>query len=122
MRCTFLFGCFLLGLSGCAGDVPDEGQHVEHRATLGDIEFIKSETPLTTDHVVLWVNGLGCPQCASNIDLQLERLPGVDDIRVDLGAGKVDVGLSGSSRPSPHSFAEAVTDAGFTLVKIEARP
>lgn len=106
--------------AGCAGEsAQQQPADSEHAVTQDDLRLVESTQPVRSDSVVLWVNGLGCPQCASNIDLQLARLPGVKGVRVDLGGGKVDVGLSGDSRPSPHDFAEAVTDAGFTLVKIE---
>ena len=116
----FSTAMFSAALGGCAGEVVQQQQaDSEHTVTQDDLRLVESTQPVRSDRVVLWVNGLGCPQCASNIDLQLARLPGVKRVRVDLGDGKVDVGLRGDSRPSPHDFAEAVTDAGFTLVKIE---
>ena len=67
------------------------------------------------------MNGLGCPLCATNIDRQLERLPGVSGVQVDLSVGKVTLAFEGQERPSPHQISEAVEDAGFTLVKVEQR-
>lgn len=94
---------------------------VEHRATAADLEFVKSESPLAGASAVLWVNGLGCPLCATNVDKQLERVPGVSSVAVDMSSGKVTIGLEGDTRPSPARLAHAVEDAGFTLVKVETR-
>jgi len=49
----------------------------------------------------------------------LERVPGVTSVQVDLGSGKVTVGLGSKRKPTPHQLSEAVVDAGLTLVKIE---
>ncbi len=113
-------------LSGCAATKSADGMAagyeenaVIHSVTDADVAFANSKDPIKADHAVLWVNGLGCPQCATNIDLQLERVRGVDEMQIDLSTGKVTVSLKGDKRPSPAQFGEAVKDAGFTLVKIE---
>lgn len=99
-------------------DMP-EGVH--HRATESDTAFIKSTEPLPAGSALLWVNGLGCPLCATNVDKQLVRVEGVQSVSVDMSNGTVLLGLSGKSRPSPARLADAVADAGFTLVKVETR-
>jgi copper chaperone CopZ len=119
-----LVGAMMVG--GCAGGggavtgtegKPTEG--VVHSVSEKDLAETNSRTALEGDEVTLWVNGLGCPQCATNIDKALENVPGVMSVQVDLGAGKVLIGLGGRSRPSPHDLSEAVKDAALTLVKIE---
>ncbi|MDX2114727.1 MAG: heavy metal-associated domain-containing protein [Planctomycetota bacterium] len=97
----------------------EEGAIV-HTVSEADLAYARSTDPITANHAVLWVNGLGCPQCASNIDLQLDRITGVQNIKVDLSTGRVNVDLFGVARPSPARLAQAVDRAGFTLVKIEA--
>ncbi|MEM7680582.1 MAG: heavy metal-associated domain-containing protein [Planctomycetota bacterium] len=63
--------------------------------------------------------GMSCPLCATNIDSVLMRHPGVGDVVVDLGAGRVYVGLvPGAEWPSAEQLADAVRDAGFTPVKV----
>ncbi len=97
-----------------------EENFINHEVSQADIEAAKSPEPIAADRVVLWVNGLGCPLCASNIDRQLERVRGVESVKVDLSVGKVTLGLSSKgSHPSPARLGEAVEDAGFTLVKVE---
>lgn len=98
---------------------PGGEQYVEYTVTDADKAAVKSKNPLTTNEAVLVVNGLGCPQCASNVDIQLVRLPGVDRADVDLSMGTVTITMSGKDRPTPNQINEAVLDAGFTLVRVQ---
>lgn len=77
-----------------------------------------SKSPVSGENATLLVKGLSCPLCATNIDLQLKRLPGVDTVNVDFDAGKVFVGFKGDRRPSQRQLADAIADAGFTLTGI----
>jgi copper chaperone CopZ len=115
-------------LAGCASssgtadgtaDGATEENAVIHTATEADLAAIKSDAPLTADAAVLYVNGLGCPLCATNVDRQLIRLRGVKTAVVDLSTGTVTIGMTGERRPSPKAIAYAVEDAGFTLVRID---
>lgn len=113
-----------LCLASCAG--PGETGHgeehaVNHTPTAADLELIKSQAPVTGSQAVLYVNGLGCPLCASNIDQQLLRVRGVEKVTTDLSQGLIAIDLTRGRQPSPARLAEAVEDAGFTLVKIETR-
>lgn len=117
----------VVALSGCATSAPAptkasmEENAVVHSVSQADEAATHSKSPLDTSKVVLWVNGLGCPQCATNADLQLKRIRAVSGVRTDLGQGKIYVDLLGKgAKPSPHDFSEAILDAGFTLVKIES--
>lgn len=118
-----------LSMIACAGPGrPDPGAShsdqdlIVHAVTPEDTAAARSETPIRADRVVLWVNGLGCPLCASNIDRQLARVDGVQSVSVDLGRGKVVLTLKpGAAHPSPARLGDAVEDAGFTLVKVEPR-
>jgi copper chaperone CopZ len=67
----------------------------------------------------LWVLGMGCPQCSNNVDEQLKKVQGVESAKVDLATGKVKVALAGTNRPTRQQLAQAITDSGFTLRKIE---
>jgi copper chaperone CopZ/outer membrane murein-binding lipoprotein Lpp len=114
----------VLALSGCAstqsGDrAAMDANAVVHVVSQADEAATHSKEPISGDKATLWVNGLGCPQCASNIDFQLKRVRGVSDVFTDLSNGKVTVSLAGGRPPSPHLLSEAVKDAGMTLVKIE---
>lgn len=116
---AFLAGCATPRAASTGEPVYEEGA-VIHNVSDADRQFARSTEPVGTPSATLWVNGLGCPQCASNIDLQLERVSGVESIYTDLSVGKVTVGFSaGAKHPSPADLSEAVEDAGFTLVKVE---
>lgn len=109
------------GSASAASQKPDMGDPIEHEVSAADRAAAKSDAPIAGAGAVLYVNGLGCPLCASNIDKQLTRVQGVDRVKVDLSQGKVDVGFApGAAHPSPAALGEAVEDAGFTLVKVEA--
>lgn len=108
------------GSGGATSGEVDEGNPINHEVSAADIASAKSTAPIAGDRATLYVNGLGCPLCASNIDRQLERVKGVDTVAVDLSVGKVDIAFKpGAERPSPARLGEAVEDAGFTLVKVE---
>ncbi len=120
-----------LVLSACASNAaphaskkpemdPAQEHIINHEVSAADLAAARSGTALPADSAVLWVNGMGCPLCASNIDKQLVRVPGVNSVKVDLGEGKVWLTLKpGAAHPSPARLGEAVEDAGFTLVKVE---
>ncbi len=91
---------------------------VEHAATELDRAALHHTEPLKGDKAVLYVNGLGCPLCATNIDKQLLRLKSVAAATVDLGNGTVEVAFAKGAKPSAHDLSESVADAGFTLVKL----
>lgn len=71
------------------------------------------------DTAVLWVRGMGCPQCSYNVDRQLMKVPGVEKVKVDMGTGRVFAQLSPSHPPTSEQLAEAIKETGFTLVRID---
>ncbi len=115
------------GLTGCQGGpgsgapAATEENAVVHSATAAETAALDSTDPLSGREVVLYINGLGCPQCANNADVQLKRVRGIGSLRTDLGAGTVTATLADGTRPSPARLKEAILDAGFTLVKLETR-
>lgn len=117
----------LTALVGCAStkkhDAPEASKEnaVVHRASASDLEALRRTEPLDAPAATLWVNGLGCPLCATNIDAQLKRVKGIEQATVNLGAGTVAITMPGKTRPSPQRLADAVADAGFTLVRIEPK-
>jgi len=125
---TLLAGCANPGsttadtTSGAVKTDMDEGK--VHAASAADTAFLASDEPIASNTVVLFANGLGCPQCASNIDLLIKkRVPGAQDIYVDLsdGTATVDILPGTKRRLSPKQYHDIVGDAGFTLVKITSR-
>jgi len=97
-----------------------EQKPIYHEASDRDKDLAKSKSPLTGDAAVLYVNGMGCPLCASNLDIQLLRIKGVSTATIDLGVGTANVTFKGDERPSAWDLHEAVEDAGFSLVRIAA--
>ncbi|MBY0113519.1 MAG: heavy-metal-associated domain-containing protein [Phycisphaerales bacterium] len=116
-RCAF--AALVLTLSGCASSPKDEGQEVTYSATPEETRQLASTTPLESGSLKLYMNGLSCPLCATNVDQQIDDLPGTSDVKVDLRTGIVTVRVEGAERPSPKQLAEAADQAGVTLVKIE---
>jgi copper chaperone CopZ len=71
--------------------------------------------PAPANVAVIDAKGMSCPLCASNADRRLMKLDGVEWTRIDLGAGKVEVGLSETGdTPDAEQLKTAVRDAGFT--------
>lgn len=111
-------------LAGCAAgaasdslDATPEPGSVVHSVSPADRAAARSPDPIAADSAMLWINGMGCPQCVTNIDLQLERQFGAKDIRVDLAEGTVRASFP-TKRPSPLELARATKDAGLTLVRV----
>ncbi len=92
---------------------------IVHVATAEQTAATHSKKPIAASTAVLYVNGLGCPLCATNIDKQLMRVDGVSAAQVNLGNGTVAIAITGAKRPTAHDISESVLDAGFTLVRIE---
>jgi copper ion binding protein len=60
------------------------------------------------------IKGMTCGHCVSAVSAELGRLPGVNDVQVDLGAGTATVT---SDQPlDPKAVREAVDEAGYDLV------
>jgi copper chaperone CopZ len=123
---SFAAAMGVAGLAGCVTDgslaAHEDENPVVHVASTQDAGTLDSAEPVPGGTVVLYVNGLGCPLCANNLEPQMKRVRGVERVEVDLGRGVAQVALSEHGpRPSPRRFRDAVEDAGFTLVRIETR-
>lgn len=77
-----------------------------------------SAAPLPGESATLTVQGLSCPLCASNVDKQLLKVAGIQDVSVDLGAGLVKVRFDPAQAPSEATLRKAVEDSGYTLAGI----
>lgn len=78
------------------------GNHVEHRHT-----------------VVVTVKGMGCPLCVYGVKERLLMLPGVKDVRVDLGRSQATIDLMEDAKVTNAQIAQAIHDAGFTPGEIK---
>lgn len=106
-------------LSGCATlDTHGKGSHASDAGAI-DPSLLTDE-PLAGDSATLEVNGLSCPQCASNLTLTLEEVSGVSEASINLATGDVEVTF-GIGAPSSRALADAVDNAGFTLVAINSK-
>lgn len=98
---------------GCASsDLPSTGSLTR----IG----INDPTPIHSPTATLIVQGLSCPLCASNVDKQLLRVPGVTGIvKVNLQVGQVAISINDSAPPTRGQLSAAVEESGFTLVDIQ---
>jgi copper chaperone CopZ len=106
---------FTFALAGCQTSAPVP-EHREGAATQSSADASASTGPHTA---VLTVHGMGCPQCANNVDSQLMKVPGVESVSIDMGSGRVLAKLSPSQHPTRDQLAKAIDHTGFTLVKID---
>lgn len=109
-------------LAGCAtngdGTQHADTQHVSDRHHDHTAEMPDSPEP-TGDKVVMTVAGMGCPLCAANADKSLMSIRGVTGVDIDLGTGKITIGVDRVAPPSTDRLRRAVTDAGFTVQSVE---
>jgi copper chaperone len=76
-------------------------------------------SPLRSSTATFLVHGMSCPLCANNVDKQLLAVMGVERVSVNLGTGKVTVRVSASNRPTRAQLAEAISNSGYTVVRID---
>ena len=110
---------FLLILGGC-----QSGGAIETSTTAAPASASQSESdllPPDTKRVVLHVEGLSCPLCATNIEKELNELPSAGKVTVDLATGRVVVPLEGGLLPTRSQLRRLVVDSGFSLRSIEVQ-
>lgn len=78
-------------------------------------------TVVDTSPVVLHVKGMSCPKCVTNVDIQLNRIPGVKKSSIDMATGTVKVEFDPSKSITRGALAKAVDDSGLTLASIEGK-
>lgn len=86
---------------------------------IGTAGSTDSAAAVSGSTAVMHVRGMACPQCAYNVDLQLLKVPGVKDVKVNMATGVVTAQLSPDNPPSKEQLASAIRETGFTLIKIE---
>jgi copper chaperone CopZ len=121
LAAVVLTGCASGGGTGgaVAAAGATEENAVIHKVSQAEMEAARAARPINGKRAVLWVNGLGCPLCATNIDLVLAKVKGVSNVKVDLSTGKVSLDVDPATPPTAARLATVVEDSGFTLVKIE---
>ena len=115
--------CVMLAAAGCQASGPPLKAADSVKATdtvaLGQAPPPAPAIAKSSHTATLLVHGMGCPQCANNVDRQLLKVPGVESVKVDMGTGNVTVDLSPSNPPTREQLAKAIDETGFTLVSID---
>ncbi len=62
--------------------------------------------------------GMSCPFCAYGVQQKLQRLEGVEDLKVELSTGLATLTLEDGVDISNELLQETVKDAGFEVAKI----
>jgi len=73
---------------------------------------------ITGFSATLVVYGMSCPLCASNVGQQLQAVPGVTGVHIDMSTGETKLTLDGSGRTTRRMLADAIKRSGFTLKKV----
>ncbi len=60
------------------------------------------------------VKGMTCDHCVKAVSSEIGEIPGVQDVKVDLGSGNVEV--TSEAPLDKEKVAAAVDEAGFELV------
>lgn len=114
---TALCGLWMLGMAGCATPEAEAQPQRDPRSGEAPPEVGGFPVMLQQD-VELVVFGLSCPLCASNLESQFRRIPGVAGQRMDLDSGVIHVQVRQGGFVPVASLRRAVSDAGFTLQEI----
>jgi len=118
MRLSAFTLMFLMGWA--AGCEKTTSMQTENRVAKQQIEAQAAAAgPVDPHTAVMYVYGMGCPQCAYNVDLQLLKVKGVQKVRVDMSNGRVLAQLSPDAPPTREQLADAIKQTGFTLIKLE---
>jgi P-type Cu+ transporter len=64
------------------------------------------------DEITLEVEGMTCGSCVAHVQKAAKAVPGVEDCRVNLAAGKAVVRLD-LAKTNPQAVADAITDSGY---------
>ena len=98
-----------MGMAGCAATSQKTAS-----------PYLTDNTVLKGGFVSLTVHGMGCPLCATNVDIQLKKLKGVMSVNTNLNNGEVRILISPDEAPTRSDLAGAIHRAGLTLVEISS--
>lgn len=104
-------------LAGCA----TQERAADTTDTQADAAQAEAVSLMSPGSMRLWVDGLGCPMCATNVDLALSDLDGVESTSINLETGEVTVTVDPDRRPSDADVVNAVRSTGFTVRSGESR-
>lgn len=100
------------GCGGCGcGSNSTEGITITSRPT--------EETMSTS--ITLKIDGMTCGHCVASVTEELNEVPGVSNVEVILAAGGTSTATITANAPLENTVLEAaVTEAGYTLVSVDA--
>ena len=67
----------------------------------------------------MWVKGMTCPFCASNLETYMAKIDGLEKIDADLATGRVLVQIASFEDDTESVLRKAVEDSGFSVDRIE---
>jgi len=68
-----------------------------------------------TNQVTLNVQGMSCGHCVSSVEKSVGKLDGVNEVKVHLESGKVDVSFE-EDKVSLEVIKETIDDQGYDIV------
>lgn len=100
------------GCGGCGcGSNSNEGLTITSRPT--------EET--MSNNITLKIDGMTCGHCVASVTEELNGVPGVSNVEVILSAGGTSTATLTANAPLENDVLEAaVTEAGYTLVSVDA--
>ncbi|MGP9784475.1 heavy metal transporter [Arthrobacter sp. MYb224] len=74
-----------------------------------------------SNDITLKIEGMTCGHCVSSVTEELQEIPGVSNVEVDLVVGGASTATIATNKPVENSILEAaVAEAGYKLVSAEA--
>lgn len=92
---------------------------MKYRRTLMLAALFSATTIAQARSIELEVNGLVCAFCAQGIQKSLKKFPATEDVFVSLEHRLVAVQLKDGQDIEDAALQGAITDAGYTTIKIE---
>ena len=65
------------------------------------------------------INGLTCSQCSRSVEMQLQKLPFLSDIDMDLENTKANLQISNLGKVDLYAIPKAISDAGFSIRSLD---
>jgi len=115
-----LLSIILLGACASSGGTTSPGSTSDSTAAAKSGTATASNDSIADARATVQVSGLACPKCASNVEVQLVKIPGVRVENIDMKHGFVQVVFEQDPHPSPARLARAVEDSGLTYVGVAA--
>ena len=70
-------------------------------------------------YIKIEIKGMACPFCAFGMEKALKKVAGIENVTIELKAGLAYISTPIKQKPTKKSIKKIITDAGFTVGKIE---